>query len=186
MTFPKLPDEFPVLEAGGFVLRRIEQDDASNWYAYLTDPAVTEFTSGDVEGREEMNQAVLEFQAQFEAKERIRWAIARNDDNRMVGDCGYNRLDGRNRSGVIGYQLSPEHWGRGIMTRAVTEIVRYGFEALDLNRIEATVRPGNGRSIRVLQKLGFQQEGLLRDYRFSRGASFDCFIFSLLRREWRP
>ena len=180
-----LPDLFPVLDAGDFVLRRIELADAAAWYRYLIDPEVTEFTSTEVESQHEVAGAVQDFLDSFAAKTAIRWALARRDTDQMIGDCGFNRFDDYNRAAVLAYQLSRDLWGHGIMTRAVSEVLRFGFERLDLRRVEATVHTGNRRSVRVLEKLGFRQEGWLRDYRFARGAFYDCFVFGLLRDEWR-
>lgn len=180
----RLPDVFPLLDAGDFVLRRIEPADAADWYRYLIDPEVTQFTSTEVESEQEIVEAIQDFLDSFAAKSTIRWALARRDTNQMIGDCGFNRFDAYSRSAVLAYQLSRDYWGRGIMARAVAEVLRFGFERLDLHRVEATVHTENRRSVRVLEKLGFRREGTLRDYRFAHGASYDCFIYGLLRREW--
>ncbi len=180
-----LPDVFPVLDAGDFVLRRIELSDAAHWYSYLINPEVTEFTSTEVESQQEIVEAIQDSLDSFAGKAAIRWALALKDTNEMIGDCGYNRVDAWNRSGALVYQLSRECWGRGVMTRAANEVLRFGFERLDLHRVEATVHTGNRRSVRVLEKLGFRREGTLHGYRFAHGSFYDCFIFGLLRQEWR-
>lgn len=166
-----LPDTFPPLDAGEFALREILPEDAADWYRYLGDREVTELTSSDYDSQAEETA--------------MRWAIARKDDGVMVGDCGYNHFDWRSESAVIGYQLSKEYWGRGVMTNAVNTMLRWGFAELGLNRIEATTNPLNHRSARVLEKLGFQREGTLRDYVLARGAFRNCWIWGLVRREWR-
>ena len=63
-------------------------------------------------------------------------------------------------------------------------LVRVGFERINLNRIEATTNLDNAGSRRVLAKVGFVEEGVLRDYRYWRGAFYDLRMFSLLRREY--
>jgi ribosomal-protein-alanine N-acetyltransferase len=185
MDSPPLPNEFPVLETSDFVLRRIELTDAPTWYAHLIDPEVTEYTSTEIRDLREIEETILTFQSSFTDKTAIRWAITRREDGGMIGDTGFNRIDAHDRSGVIGYQLAREHWGRGVATVSVNEVLRFGFERLALHRVEATVHTQNQRSARVLQKLGFRREGTLRHYRFARGVFFDTFIFGLLRDEWR-
>lgn len=185
MSAPPLTDAFPLLDAGEFVLRPIRPEDATDWYCYLGDREVTELTSSDYDSQSEIEEIIAYFAASFASKSGMRWAIARRDDDVMIGDCGYNHFDWRERSAVIGYGLAKEYWGRGVMTGAVTAMLRWGFDELDLNRIEATTNPLNHRSARVLEKLGFKREGTLRDYRLDRGEFRDCWIWGLVRREWR-
>ncbi len=185
MSAPPLPDVFPQLDAGEFVLREIRSEDAADWYRYMGDREVTALTSSDYDSRAEIEQIIAYFQTSFGDKTAMRFAIARRDDGVMVGDCGFNHFDWRDRSAVIGYGLAKEYWGRGVMTAAVNAMLRWGFDTLDLNRIEATTNPLNHRSARVLEKLGFVREGTLRDYRFDRGEFRDCWIWGLVRREWR-
>jgi ribosomal-protein-alanine N-acetyltransferase len=71
------------------------------------------------------------------------------------------------------------------MTEALKLIIHYGFATLKLNRIQALVIPGNKPSVRLLLKLGFQEEGLLREYAFFKGRYHDLICYSLLSRERR-
>jgi ribosomal-protein-alanine N-acetyltransferase len=84
----------------------------------------------------------------------------------------------------MGYDLWPDYWGQGLMPEALRALLRYGFEVMELNRVEATTHTENQRSMRVLEKLGFQREGVLRDYYCREGMYNDQVLFSLLRREW--
>lgn len=185
MTFAKLPDTFPVLDIGDYVLRRIELSDGDDLFAYIGDPSVVEFMRPDTRTREQIDGTILDFQAAFTDKSGIRWAIATTNTNRIIGDLGF-RLDALNLSARLGYRLAPSHRGRGIASKAVGAVVAYGFETLELNRIEAGVNVANERSIRVLEKLGFQREGLLRQTRLARGAYYDSYMYSRLRSDVRP
>ncbi len=69
------------------------------------------------------------------------------------------------------------------MTEALEAMLRFGFDAMSLNRIEADVTVGNDASVRVLEKLGFQREGLLRQRGYWKGSYHDLWLFSLLRDE---
>lgn len=70
------------------------------------------------------------------------------------------------------------------MTEVLTVVLRVGFADLGLRRIEALVTPGNRRSRRLLERLGFQHEGVLRDYGYWRGRYWDQHLYSLLRPKW--
>lgn len=114
----------------------------------------------------------------------IRWGITRTEDDAVIGTGGFNRWTLPDRYAAIGYDLAQSAWGHGIMTEAVGAMVYFGFERLDLNRIEAETMLDNGASIRVLEKLGFQHEGIVRQKYFWKGQFHTMRLFSLLRREY--
>jgi ribosomal-protein-alanine N-acetyltransferase len=71
------------------------------------------------------------------------------------------------------------------MSEALHAMIEYGFENLHLNRLEAFVLPGNERSSHVLRKLGFVEEGVLREYGFWENQFWDMRCFSLVKRDWQ-
>ncbi|WP_143522615.1 GNAT family N-acetyltransferase, partial [Pseudomonas sp. 2822-17] len=77
------------------------------------------------------------------------------------------------RRAEIGYEIHPDFWRKGYTSEAVKEVISYGFEGLDLNRIGAVVFIENQASNQLLSKMGFQREGILRDYMYQYGKSFD-------------
>ncbi len=70
------------------------------------------------------------------------------------------------------------------MREALSAMLKFGFGRMQLNRIEAFVVPENNPSLRLLQRLGFQQDGLLREYGFWKGQFHDQFLLSLLKKDW--
>ena len=179
-----IPDEFPLLSAGQFVLREITPSHAIDWHRYLTDSRVSEFTSTPDMSLADVELLIDTFTNGFHRKTRIRWALTEASGQKMIGDCGYNIFWSRDARAEIGYQLSPDYWGRGVMTVALSTVIGYGFSRLMLNKIEATVNVNNQRSAALMRRLGFQLEGTLRDYRNRRGVFGDSWSFGLLSREW--
>ncbi len=114
--------------------------------------------------------------------QRLTWFIWYDD--RIVGSVGLVRVDAHNRSGEIGYWLSRQVQGRGIMTRAVAALVRYAFTSLELHRLVIKAPVENHRSRAVAERLGFQLEGILRQALQLRGAWFDLALYSCLREGW--
>lgn len=109
------------------------------------------------------------------------WAITQN--GKTVGRL---RMEvSRSRVGQVGYELHPDWWGKGHMTEAVREAVRYAFEELRLHKIEAWVFANNVASQSVLKKLGFVHEGTLREHAAWGEGRMDDLLFGLLRTEWR-
>ena len=129
-------------------------------------------------------QAIIDFYLEPEGRTHNRWGIVQRADSRLIGTCGYHKWEKAYFRAEIGYDLSPDCWGQGYMTEALRAVMRHGFERMGLNRIDALVYIKNDRSIQLLQRLGFKQEGLLRDYICLDGIFFDHFLFALLRREW--
>jgi ribosomal-protein-alanine N-acetyltransferase len=189
MTTPpaplRFPPQAPTLQAGRWLLRPFSTADVPALRAYLTDPAVTSQTNYDIRSPRDVEMLVQYYTHAYSRHTDIRWAIVSNDDpSSLVGSCGLSSINERHRRAEIGYDLSPDHWGKGIATEAVTRVLKFAFEELGLNRIEATVMSGNEAAERVLTRLGFQREGVLRQYKVSRGVARDYTLFSLLRDEW--
>jgi ribosomal-protein-alanine N-acetyltransferase len=182
-----LPDGFPALAAGALTLRAITSADAPAWFAILSDPLVVATTSTErAQSVEEVAGFIESIRDQFVAKAAIRWAIADSESSGLIGACGFNRFELRAGRAEIGYEIARARWGHGVATAAAGAVVRYGFAELDLHRIEATVMAGNAASARVLEKLGFRREGLLRDYKFARGQWADYWMYARLASDAPP
>lgn len=87
-------------------------------------------------------------------------------------------------SAELGYVLSRSYWGRGLMPEAVRAMIRFGFQRMDLNRIEARCIAKNTASARVMEKAGMTREGTLRESELIKGAFRDMKRYSILRREF--
>lgn len=104
----------------------------------------------------------------------ITLGISEKGQELIVGTCA---LFARNRaffSAFCGYELLSEYWGKGIMTEALTEILNYGFSSWSLNRVVAATSVENLASIRLLERLSFQREGMHRQYGFWNGHFHLC------------
>jgi len=89
------------------------------------------------------------------------------------------------RSIGIGYCFDEPVWGKGYATEAVRAMLQWAYGALDLNRVEAELDTRNAASARVLEKLGFEREGLRREDCIVSGEVSDSWIYGLLRRDWK-
>ena len=86
----------------------------------------------------------------------------------------------------IGWRLVRAAWGHGYATEAARGLLRWAFDMLDLNRVQAETDTRNVASARVLEKLGFVREGTLREDCIVNGEVSDSWVYGLIRREWRP
>jgi ribosomal-protein-alanine N-acetyltransferase len=173
---------FPQLETRNLLLRSIEPADAEAIYNIFADDEVTKFydleTFSDIE---QATQLIERMRNRFQRKEAIRWGIAGKAEPTIIGTCGYTLMS--SLRGGLGYDLARAYWRQGIMTEALTAILKFGFEELGLNRVEALVMLDNTASVHLLHKLGFQEEGILREYAFFKGRFHDLRSFSILSKD---
>lgn len=103
---------------------------------------------------------------------------------RIVGVAGFHPLDRKNRAAALGYWIGKEAEGKGLVTRAARELVRHAFEVYGSNRVEIRCATGNLRSQAVARRLGFTEEGTLRECEWLYDRFVDHRVFSMLRSEW--
>lgn len=176
---------FPTLTTDRLILRRTNPADADSLFGIFSDPAVVEFYDIEaLQNRAQAEEIIDRHQTLFEGKRGIRWGIALRESDTLVGTAGFFGKIEAYSSALLGYDLSPAHWGKGIMVEALRPILSYGFTQYGLNRIQATTDLDSSRSIATLKRLGFQEEGVLRESGFWKGQFHDVRCFSLLRSEW--
>ena len=104
-------------------------------------------------------------------------------DGSIAGIAGYHRIDRANLSTTIGYWLASPYEGRGLMTAAVAALVDHAFRAWGLHRLELRIAPDNERSRAIAARLGFREEGVLREAERFGGEYRDLIMHSLLAGE---
>ena len=121
----------------------------------------------------------------FKEDRGVRWGITLKGEDKLIGTCGIYDWKKTLRSAEIGYDLDPSYWGQGLMIEALRALLQYGFEVMLLNRVQAIIDSENARSMRLVRRLGFVQEGILRQRSYFNGQFRDDVIFSLLKDEWK-
>jgi ribosomal-protein-alanine N-acetyltransferase len=170
--------EFPLLTTERLRLRAPQGDDAGVFGALLSIPDVTRFSNWpDAPSRVQVERFVRWMAKLFASGKGCAWIIEDAASHAVIGAIRFNRFDKKWKFGVVGYELHPAFWGRGLMTEALRVVVRRGHQEFRLNRIEAWTLPGNAASDRVLEKAGFQYEGTLRQRGWFKDAFHDCRMF---------
>ena len=176
---------FPNLETERLLLRSIDLSDVDDLFKILNDPDVAEYDYFyPVETKEKTFSFIERYQRELEGNEEITWGIILKENQKLIGTCCLGNFDKGAKRAEIGYALSKAQWGKGYATEAAKKILTYGFKNIKLNRIEATITPGNDSSVRVLEKLGFQREGLVRQRDLIKGKVVDGIIMGLLKSEF--
>jgi len=147
-------NEFQSLETERLILRPLTNLDLEFVFRHFSDPDVNRFLLDEepVTTREQA-QAIIDFYSTPEGKLYNRWAIVRNTDRRAIGTCGFHQWQSVHHRAEIGYDLEKASWKQGIMTEALRVMLQYGFEYMELNRVEALVYPENEASVRLLERV---------------------------------
>lgn len=167
-----------------FVLRKPEPKDVEALYAQKNDPDVASLLGGFSSGYARADLAGwIDFHR--ERRDEVLWVIADAKTDACLGHVGLYQIDHRVRSAEFAIMLGDKGvWGRGIGSRATRAAIRYGFRWLNLNRIQLTVLETNPRAIAIYRKLGFAQEGVMRQAQWKDGRYLDVIMMSLLREEF--
>jgi len=178
-------DSSPILEGKRIVMRKITKSDAQDMYRYSQRLEVTKYLLWyPHESLLYTKRYLDEVMRQYKAHTFFDFAVVSRDDGRMIGTCGFTKLDPINHSCEIGYVISPDYWGRGIASEAVEMILRFAFCNLGLHRVEARYMPGNAASRRVMEKSHMLFEGIERDGVYVKGAYQDVGKCAILRDEY--
>lgn len=175
--------DFPVLQTERLLLRQIIKDDANEMFALRSNPEIMQYIPREMPKTIDDAIKHIEFmQGLLESGECINWAICLKEDNVLIGNIGYFRMQPENHRAEIGYMLGPEFQGKGIMQEALTKIIYYGFETMKLHSIEAVTDPENYASWGLLEKNGFIREGHFKEDCYWQGKYLDSFVYSLLNK----
>jgi RimJ/RimL family protein N-acetyltransferase len=175
----------PTLTTPRLKLRWITSDDVDALFHVFSDTEVMRYWSTPpLADRSAAIALMQDIRDSFVEQSMLKWGVARQTDNRLIGTTTLFHLDLDNRRAELGYALARDCWGQGFMHEALQALLSYCFETLDLRRLEADVDPRNEGSIKTLERLGFQREGFLRERWEVAGEIQDALFYGLLRSEW--
>lgn len=172
---------FPEIETDRLLLRRINNDDVNEVFELRSNPETMKYIPRPLVKNNEDALAHIEMiDEKIETNIGINWAITLKGNPKLLGIIGYYRMQPENYRAEIGYMLSPDFHGKGIIPEAVNILIKYGFEKLKLHSIEAVIDPENYASEKVLQKCGFVKEAHFKESEFWEGKFLDKVVYSLL------
>lgn len=174
---------FPNLETERLFLRRVDVKDVNEIIALRSNLETMKYIPRPlVKTTEDALEHIAMMDAKIENNEGINWAITQKDNPKLIGVIGHYRIKPEHYRAEIGYMLLPEFSGKGIISEAVKEVVKYGFKGMQLHSIEAVIDPENNASAKVLEKNGFVKEAHLKENEFFEGRFLDSVIYSLLNK----
>jgi ribosomal-protein-alanine N-acetyltransferase len=151
---------------------------------FSDDEVMTYYDLDTITTIDEARNLIGRMRAGYEAKRYIRWGISKKENGNVIGTCGFYNFARQSSRAELGYILAKKYWKQGIMTEALEAIITFGFREMMLHRIEAFLDPDNIASKLLLAKLGFREEGYLRERDFIRGSYKNSLIYSVLKNDY--
>jgi ribosomal-protein-alanine N-acetyltransferase len=150
----------------------------------FSDKEVIRFTDNDLlQYPEEAGIWICNLENEFKSGYSIFWGLQLKNQSNLIGIIGLLHIDRKHFFASIKVILLKRHWNKGLMTEATHEVVRFGFDGLGLNRIEAQIFVEHKNSIRMFEKTGFIKEGILRQNFLIEGKYENSFIYSILKSD---
>lgn len=176
---------FPKLETDRLLLVKISDAYQHDLFEIYSDPEVAKYDYFmPFTKKEQVGKLIEKINKEIKSEVEITWGIVLKENGKMIGTCCFGNFNNKARRTEIGYTIGKNSWGQGYATEATSEIIRYGFREMNLNRIEATITPDNSASVRVLEKLGFKTEGIVRQRDYIKNQLVDGVIMSQLKEEY--
>jgi len=176
--------DFPTIQTNRLELVEITQHHLKDIFNLFADENVTRYYNLlPLTVESEAQKFIDWYKNRFNDKLGIRWGISLKGEKNIIGTIGFNNFTKQHRAN-IGYDLQTGYWNKGIMTEALSAVINFGFQQLEVNRIEAEVMQGNEYSEKLLTKLDFKHEGVLREWMFWNDKHYDMSMFSLLKTDY--
>ena len=178
---------FPTLETDRLLLRELNDGDAERLFQIHGDAAAMRwYGSEPLASVDAAHKLIAVFHSwRTLPNPGVRWGIERKSDAAVIGTCGLFRWNRNWKNCTVGYELHQPAWGRGFMREAIAAVLPWGFAHMDLHRVEAQIHPNNAASIKLVDALGFVNEGVLREAGYWAGQFHNLLQYALLQPEYR-
>ena len=175
------------IETERLILRRFEYSDNEAMRKYwISDEKIQSLYSEPVYTTEaEVKELLDKYIGSYEKEDYYRWAIIDKASKECIGQIAYFLVDNKNHFAEIEYCIGSAFQCNGFATEATKAVIAYGFENINLHKVQICTKTINIPSKRVIEKCGFTYEGTLRDYFFMDGEYVGRLYFSILKNEYQ-
>jgi RimJ/RimL family protein N-acetyltransferase len=180
--------EIHMLKGKSVLLRPVKRSDISYFLKWFSDPEVIQYLEWYLPMTEMSEEKFIEELGTTRARSDVILVIEaiEGDSAKPIGNCGLHQINAKDRNAVFGIVIGEkDYWSKGYGLEAARLLINYGFQQLNLHRIASGAFAFNDRSIKLHKKLGFWEEGRLRQAFFKNGQYHDHVQFGILREEWR-
>jgi len=173
---------FPVLNTDRLMLRELKINDAQAILnCFSNSDVLRHYGQNPLTSLDQVKHIINNFSKNYDEKRGIKWGIELKGQEGIIGTIGFQEWSTEHRRAEISYALFPESWGKGYAMEAVNRVISFGFQEMDLVRIGAIVFTENDASNKLLTKVGFEKEGILKKYMHQNQVPYDTYIYSLIR-----
>ncbi|MDR0267279.1 GNAT family N-acetyltransferase [Paenibacillus sp.] len=174
----------PVLETERLILRKLTVNDVGDVFDYCSDEEISKFTTWySHQTLDDSKQYVDHVIGLYEENSIAPWGIEDKKTGKIIGTVGFVYWNPKQARAELAYALGRAYWNKGLMSEAARKIVQYGFEVMQLVRIEARCLLLNMGSSRVMEKCGMEFEGILRKHALIKGKFEDLKLYSIIHDE---
>ena len=185
MNVEKIYGDLPILETERLILRKVTLEDIQDMYLYGSDEEVSKYVTWNTHETIADTKGFVEFVLnKYENKQVSPWGIECKENGKFIGTIDFVWWQPNNKTAEIGYVISKDYWGKGLTSEVAKEIIKFGFEKMDLVRIQARCDVENIGSARVMEKAGMSFEGIIRKGIFVKGMHRDLKMYSILKEEF--
>jgi len=185
MEIEKIYGDLPTLETERLILRKVTIEDLEDMHLYGSDEEVSKFVTWNTHETISDTKGFIDFVLnKYENKQVSPWGIEYKENGKFIGTIDFVWWQPNHKIAEIGYVISKEYWGKGLTTEVAKEIIEFGFEEMDLVRIQARCDVENIGSARVMEKAGMSFEGIIRKGICVKGKHPDLKMYSILKEEF--
>ena len=175
----------PTLETSRLCLRRMKPSDAEDVFDYASRPETSKYLLWYPHEDLSYTKKYLKYiDKRYSQGAFFDWAVVEKNSGKMIGTCGFSKIDVNHERGEVGYVLNPDFHRKGYAPEAASAVLRFGFEVLGLHRIEVRFMIENTASRKVAEKLGMSFEGEERESMLVKGRYRTIGISSILKNEF--
>jgi len=183
----KVFGSLPTFETNRLKIRLFKIEDIHDLFEYCSDSKVTKYLSfetyTDISEAEDRIKYCLEGYKNIDKP--IVWGIEYKENGKLIGSIDFITWNENHKEAEVGYILNQNYWNKGIMTEALSAVIKFGFEKMNLNRITICCDERNIASARVIEKNGLKYEGTLREKLFIKDEFVSIKCYSILKNEYK-
>jgi|LakMenEpi03Aug12_release.lakeMendotaPanAssembly.Ray.scaffolds.fasta_scaffold1133945_1 ribosomal-protein-alanine N-acetyltransferase len=178
-------DPFPIIETERLILKRFNESDAKDLFALRSlDECMKYIGKPTHKSIDESIELIKLYNKTITEDIGIDWAIFHKLEQKIIGSIAIHKIDKQNHRGEVGYMLHPIYWKQGVISEAIHEVIKFGFNTLNLHSLEALIDKNNDASIAVLTKFKFVKEAHFKENYFFNDEFIDTVVYSLLKSNY--
>jgi ribosomal-protein-alanine N-acetyltransferase len=181
------PEKMTTLSTNRLILQPLTEVHRQDLFRLFSTEEVTRLMGiATMKEESEVESWLEQYKAEQIQQHHMEWAIILRDSKEFAGRCGFANINWKHKRAEISCALIKEFWGKKIGEEALKSMLQYAFSELGLNRIEAQLWPDNARMVRLLEKLGFNREGILKGHYYYNEKFGDTVVYGLLNPASKP